>query len=165
MAMHHVKFKGTETGSIEVEGVDAHNLDKAPLATFVFTYRPKDFLCAQGIIPNENGTEPLQTSSARGGSPNDAPPQERKRKRGKKVPTTQGITASTIQQSRRFEMLSKKCLICKRKCSKCKPCFRLCSTAGANLLKRNLNPSHLHLYPWIQMALLTLPTVDRFLRP
>ncbi|KLO12084.1 hypothetical protein SCHPADRAFT_905445 [Schizopora paradoxa] len=82
MGMHRVVFQGTALNQVK-SSVSVRNLDVVPTATFIFRYRPKAFLCAQGIIPitnEENNVEP--PSSSTGGVQGDVVrQQERKRKR------------------------------------------------------------------------------------
>ncbi len=76
----------------------AHVLDRAPIATFIFRYRPKgvsnkkkyttklnyctsEFLRAQSILPIESGADSSRSSDNRQAPPDGVPPRERKPKR------------------------------------------------------------------------------------
>jgi len=80
MSMHHVTLQETVAGPT-TKSATTILLDNAPFATFIFRYRPKEFLRAQGIIPIESDADPSRSSNNSQASPDGVPPQERKRKR------------------------------------------------------------------------------------
>ncbi|KLO12082.1 hypothetical protein SCHPADRAFT_998378 [Schizopora paradoxa] len=52
MSMHNVTLQGEIQTAPKKKVTRSQRLDKEPCASFLFTYRPKDFLVAQGIIPS-----------------------------------------------------------------------------------------------------------------
>jgi len=80
MSMHHVTLQETVAGPT-TRSAAAHVLDRAPIATFIFRYRPKEFLRAQSILPIESGANSSRSSDNRQAPPDGVPPQERKPRR------------------------------------------------------------------------------------
>jgi len=104
MGMHHVTLQGTETRQTR-DMFNVQFLDTAPHASFMFRYRPKALLAAQGIVPNTTGGE-ASRRSCNPGAANDTPsaPQQRKRKRqrgiasGPSIPGTKDSDDDSTEQ-------------------------------------------------------------------
>ncbi|KLO12085.1 hypothetical protein SCHPADRAFT_905446 [Schizopora paradoxa] len=57
MSMHRITFQGTEELTTPYEFYTARTLESVPHARFVFKYRPREFLRAQGIAPEDNALD------------------------------------------------------------------------------------------------------------
>jgi len=80
MSMHRVTLQGTEEFKTPCTFYNSKLLENVPHARFIFKYRPKEFLRAQGMVPEVNTDDGASNAETRSKSNTPAPTNKRRRR-------------------------------------------------------------------------------------